>query len=170
MPRVTDYVRQSARRESGSEASPATQRAANERRANEIHDAVWVCRFEDIGISGYKNVERPSSTSCVPWSPQAFDIVIVHYMSRLTRRDVKLSLPLLMGWLAAGATIISVNEGVYRNDKHWRSNLADHQPRPGTPGVGQQVKGSSAQRRPSRSPSADTSESRAMASPSCPRS
>src|SRR5437660_1498575 len=115
MTRLVSYIRQSARRENGSEASPATQAEDIERRAtSDYPDAEWVGRFADVGLSGYQtDVVRPDfERLCALIAAGGVDVVLVHCVSRLTRRDAMQSLPPLMSWLAAGVTIVSIFEGV----------------------------------------------------------
>ncbi|MEV0267758.1 recombinase family protein [Hamadaea sp. NPDC050747] len=118
---VGGYVRQSAARENKSEASPATQRAANRAKAEHYPGAVWVDSYEDIGISGFSGVERPEFERLLnDCRAGRVNMIIVYYISRLSRLDPLDAIPIVTELLNLGVTIVSVTEGEFR-----RGNLMD---------------------------------------------
>lgn len=114
------YVRQSVARASGSEASPATQRDAG--RAEALRrGAVSVELYEDIGISAYKDVERPAfERMLADCRAGRRNLIIVYYVSRLSRREVTDAIPIVTELLQLGVTIVSITEGTFQ-----RGNLVD---------------------------------------------
>jgi DNA invertase Pin-like site-specific DNA recombinase len=115
------YGRQSDKRENGSEVSTADQRELGIAEARR-RQATQIRVYEDLGISAFKDgVERPDFNRLVAdCRAGQLNMIIVYYISRLTRRDPSESLPLLMELLNIGVTIVSINEGVFRKD-----NLGD---------------------------------------------
>lgn len=114
---AANYVRQSSARESGSEASTATQHAEN-RRALARYEPVKITDYEDLDRSAYKDdVTRKGYDRLIAdCRAGRINMICVFYISRLTRADPRESLPLLLELLRLGVTIISVNEGVFRSD------------------------------------------------------
>lgn len=118
------YDRQSAERASGSVASPATQRAANRGKAEQIarepeyRDSVvkWVGHYSEApGTSAFSGVERPEWNRLVAdCRAGKVNMIIVHYISRLTRRNPLEAIPVLTELLHLGVIIVSVNEGQFR--------------------------------------------------------
>ena len=114
------YVRQSAARQNKSEASPATQRTENRARATQL-GAEWVGSYEDIGISAYNGDVRPSFERLIAdCHAGRVTMIIVYYISRLSRLDPLDAIPIVTDLLNRGVTIISVTEGEFR-----KGNLMD---------------------------------------------
>lgn len=114
------YVRQSSARASGSEASPATQRDAGHDEAAK-QGAASVEMYEDIGFSAFRDVERPDFermlTDC---RAGRRNVIIVYYVSRLSRKEITDAIPIVTELLQLGVTIVSVTEGTFK-----RGNLMD---------------------------------------------
>ncbi|QAY26977.1 serine integrase [Streptomyces phage Shawty] len=118
------YDRQSAERDSGSAASPATQRAANYGKAESLarevaRDGVefkWLGHYSEApGTSAFSGVDRPEWNRLVAdCRAGKVNMIIVHYISRLTRRDPLEAIPVLTELLHLGVVIVSVNEGQFR--------------------------------------------------------
>src|SRR5258707_2385037 len=112
--RAGGYVRQSRARENKSEASPATQRDANRTRAGQM-GAVWADSYEDIGISAFSGAERPAFDRLISdCHAGRVNVIIVYYISRLSRADPLDAIPVVTDLLNRGVTIISVTEGEFR--------------------------------------------------------
>ncbi|MEW2359212.1 recombinase family protein [Spirillospora sp. NPDC029432] len=118
--RAAVYVRQSAARASGSEASPATQRDAGRAEA-ERRGAASVEMYEDIGISAFRDVERPDfERMLADCRAGRRNVIIVYYVSRFSRKEITDAIPIVTELLQLGVTIVSVTEGEFR-----RGNLMD---------------------------------------------
>lgn len=114
------YVRQSAARASGSEASPATQRDAGRAEA-ERRGAASVALYEDIGISAYRDVERPDFERMLSdCRAGRRNMIIVYYVSRFSRKEITDAIPIVTELLQLGVTIVSTTEGTFQ-----RGNLMD---------------------------------------------
>ncbi|WP_329338903.1 recombinase family protein [Streptomyces sp. NBC_01352] len=106
------YVRQSGRRATGSEASTAAQREEC-LRALEGWDVqpAHVEVYEDLGISAFKNVERPAYERLLRDArADRINVIMVHYMSRLSRKNAMETFDELRPLLANRVRIISVGE------------------------------------------------------------
>ncbi len=119
------YERQSAARANKSEASPATQRAANkgeaDRRKAAGADLQWVGHYEDIGISAFNGKERPAYERLLEdCRAGRVNMIIVYYISRLSRMEPLDAIPVVTELLNLGVTIVSVTEGEFR-----KGNLMD---------------------------------------------
>lgn len=119
------YERQSAARANKSEASPATQRAANkgeaERRKAAVADLHWVGHYEDIGISAFNGKERPAYERLLKdCRAGRVNMIIVYYISRLSRMEPLDAIPVVTELLNLGVTVVSVTEGEFR-----KGNLMD---------------------------------------------
>lgn len=114
---AADYARQSSATESGSEASTSAQHSDN-RRCLERYAPKRVTEYEDLGKSGYKDdvVRKEFDRMIADCRAGRINLICVTYMSRLTRRQPKESLPLLLELLGIGVVIVSVNEGEFRDD------------------------------------------------------
>lgn len=115
------YGRQSDKREDGSEVSTIDQREngiAEAKRRGAKHIRV----YEDLGISAFKDgVERKDFNRLIADCRSGqINMIVVYYISRLSRKDPTEILPVLMDLLNIGVTIVSVNEGEFRRD-----NLGD---------------------------------------------
>ncbi|MFE9691744.1 recombinase family protein [Micromonospora sp. NPDC005806] len=118
--RAANYIRQSKKREGGSEASPATQRAANRARIDQMK-ATHVGDYEDLGISAYSGAERPAFDRMIAdCHAGKVNLIVVYYISRLSREDPLDAIPVVTDLLNRGVTIVSVNEGEFR-----KGNLMD---------------------------------------------
>jgi DNA invertase Pin-like site-specific DNA recombinase len=108
------YVRQSSAKANKTEASPITQRAANETRSAELR-ARFVRHFEDIGISGWDpDAERPGFENMLKAARAgAFNMLIVYDVSRFSRREIEDAAPIVLELHRLGITIVSVTEGVF---------------------------------------------------------
>jgi DNA invertase Pin-like site-specific DNA recombinase/predicted DNA-binding WGR domain protein len=118
------YDRQSAERASGSVASPATQRAANYAKAEALAREVgregtefkWVGHYSEApGTSAFTGVDRPEWNRLLgDCRAGRVNMLIVHYISRLTRANPLEAIPVLTELLHLGVVIVSVNEGTFR--------------------------------------------------------
>jgi DNA invertase Pin-like site-specific DNA recombinase len=114
---AANYVRQSAARESGSEASTATQHAEN-LRVLERYSPARITDYEDLGRSAYKDdvVRKDFDRLIADCRAGRINLIAVMYLSRFTRRDPKEALPLLLELLRLGVVIVSATEGEFRDD------------------------------------------------------
>ncbi|SNX62572.1 recombinase [Streptomyces sp. TLI_55] len=106
------YVRQSERRARGSEASTAAQRAECLRAM-----ARWdvppshVEVYEDLGLSAFKDVKRPAYERLLrDVRAGRVNVIVVHYMSRLSRRSATETIDELRPLLMNRIRIVSVGE------------------------------------------------------------
>lgn len=114
--RAGGYVRQSRGRENNSQVSAATQRDANQGHARQI-GARWIGSYEDIGVSAFSGAERPAFDRLISdCHAGRVNVIIVYYISRLSRADPSDAIPVLADLLNRGVTIISVTEGEFRRD------------------------------------------------------
>ncbi|MFG2788922.1 recombinase family protein [Streptomyces sp. NPDC048419] len=106
------YVRQSERRATGSEASTAAQR-------DECLKALqrWDVRparvevYEDLGVSAFKNVTRPAYEQLLrDVRAGRINVIMVHYMSRLSRKTAMETFDELRPLLLNRVRIVSVGE------------------------------------------------------------
>ncbi|GAB1641745.1 recombinase family protein [Krasilnikovia sp. MM14-A1259] len=118
--RAAGYVRQSSARENRSEASPATQRTKNREKAAQC-SAEWVGSYEDIGISAFSGAERPEFERLInDCRAGRVNMIIVYYVSRLSRMDPLDAIPIVTELLNLGVVLVSVTEGEFR-----KGNLMD---------------------------------------------
>lgn len=117
------YTRQSYGRVNGSEASPASQRAANYARyelfvkeaSHQGREAVWCGHYEDVGISAYSGTERPDFERLLRDCRMGrINVVIVYNISRLSRLEPRDAIPIINELLSLGVTIVSTTEGTFR--------------------------------------------------------
>lgn len=108
------YIRQSSAKTNKTEASPVTQRAANEGRAAELN-ARFARHYEDIGISGWDpDAERPGFEDMLKAARAgAFNMLIVYDVSRFSRREVMDAIPVVGELHRLGVTILSVMDGIF---------------------------------------------------------
>ncbi|MFD4523736.1 recombinase family protein [Streptomyces sp. NPDC058470] len=117
------YLRQSERRTTGSEASTAAQReeclaALDQWDVQPAHVEV----YEDLGISAFKNVERPAYEQLLrDVRAGRINVIMVHYMSRLSRKNAMETFDELRPLLSNRVRIISVGE---RREFHTDNPLA----------------------------------------------
>lgn len=119
---VAGYTRQSEARANKSEASPASQRAAQKARFDSLSgDKVWCGHFEDIGISAFSGAPRPKFEQLLHACRMGrVNMVVVYYVSRLYRTDPLEAIPVVTELLNLGVVIVSVTEGEFR-----KGNLMD---------------------------------------------
>ncbi|WP_406124227.1 recombinase family protein [Streptomyces sp. NBC_00989] len=114
------YGRQSERRQNKSEASTATQHTAGIAEAKR-RGAVRIELYEDLGISAFTGVERPDFERLLSdCRAGKINLLIVYYISRLSRMDPLDAIPIVTELLNLGVTIVSVTEGTFR-----KGNLMD---------------------------------------------
>lgn len=108
------YVRQSSAKTNKTEASPLTQRAANEARSAEL-GARFVRHYEDIGVSGWDpDAHREGFEEMLKAARAgAFNMLVVYDMSRFSRREVREAIQLVLELQGYGITIVSVEDGVF---------------------------------------------------------
>ncbi|MFV8185925.1 recombinase family protein [Streptomyces sp. AF1B] len=121
---VAGYTRQSYGRVNGSEASPASQREANERRfatfaaemARQGREASWHGHYEDVGISAYSKKERPDFERLLrDCRLGRINVVVVYNVGRFSRLEPRDAIPIVTELLQSlSVTLISVAEGVFR--------------------------------------------------------
>ncbi|MEU9654510.1 recombinase family protein [Streptomyces sp. NPDC048110] len=111
---AVSYVRQSSAKANKTEASPLTQRAANEARAAELN-ARFVRHYEDIGISGWDpDAERPGFEDMLKAARAGtFNMLIVYDLSRFSRQEVRQAIQLVLELQNYGITIVSLEDGVF---------------------------------------------------------
>ncbi|MFI8437054.1 recombinase family protein [Streptomyces sp. NPDC079020] len=111
---AVSYIRQSSAKTNKTEASPLTQRAANETRAAELHGR-FLRHFEDIGISGWNpDAERPGFEEMLKSARAgSFNMLVVYDVSRFSRREVMDAIPIVSELHSLGVTIVSVCDGVF---------------------------------------------------------
>lgn len=111
---AVSYVRQSSAKVNKTEASPLTQRAANESEAV-TRSARFVRHFEDIGVSGWDpDAYREGFEQMLTAARAgAFNMLIVYDVSRFSRREVMDAIPIVSELHRLGITIVSVMDGVF---------------------------------------------------------
>ncbi|MFI5803502.1 recombinase family protein [Streptomyces sp. NPDC051561] len=114
------YGRQSVGRTNKSEVSTVTQRAAGVAEA-ERRGAVSITTYEDLGISAFKGDERPDFDRLLKDCHEGrVNLILVYYVSRLSRMDPLDAIPIVTELLNLGVTIVSLTEGEFR-----KGNLMD---------------------------------------------
>ncbi|MFJ9523417.1 recombinase family protein [Kitasatospora sp. NPDC101801] len=114
------YGRQSDARENASEASTTTQREKGFEEARN-RGATSITYYEDLGISAFTGVERPDFERLLQdCRAGRINLLIVYYISRLSRLDPLDAIPIVVELLNLGVTIVSVTEGEFR-----KGNLVD---------------------------------------------
>ena len=110
---AVSYVRQSAAKSDKTEASPMTQRVANEKEAERWGS--FGRHYEDMGISGWDpDAEREDFERMLADARRgAFQVLIVYNVSRFSRREVMDAIPVVTELHRLGITIVSVMEGVF---------------------------------------------------------
>ncbi|WP_405892442.1 recombinase family protein [Streptomyces sp. NBC_01527] len=111
---AVSYVRQSSAKANKTEASPVTQRAANEARSAELN-ARFVRHYEDIGVSGWDpDAHREGFEEMLKAARAgAFNMLIVFDLSRFSRQEVRQAIQLVLELQGYGITIVSVEDGVF---------------------------------------------------------
>ncbi|GGM09564.1 hypothetical protein GCM10012279_29530 [Micromonospora yangpuensis] len=108
------------KREGGGEVSTVIQKTAARGRSDQM-GATWVDWYEDLGISAFSGTERPGFDRLVADCHSGrINMIIVYYISRLSRLDPLDAIPVVTDLLNRGVTIVSVAEGEFR-----RGNLVD---------------------------------------------
>jgi DNA invertase Pin-like site-specific DNA recombinase len=114
------YGRQSVGRANKSEVSTVTQRKAGVAEA-ERRGADSVIEYEDLGISAFSGKDRPDFDRLLKDCHNGrVNLIIVYYISRLSRMDPLDAIPIVTELLNLGVTIVSLTEGEFR-----RGNLMD---------------------------------------------
>ncbi|MET9425662.1 recombinase family protein [Streptomyces sp. NPDC006540] len=109
------YGRQSMRRASGSEISTADQLEKGTEEAKR-RGATKIAYFEDLGISAFSGVERPDFERMLHECRMGrLNMIIVYYISRLSRAEIMDAIPIVTELLQKGVTIVSVTEGTFRS-------------------------------------------------------
>ncbi|SCL33108.1 Site-specific DNA recombinase [Micromonospora nigra] len=112
--RAGGYGRQSKARANRSEVSTASQHEAARARSDQM-GATWVGWYEDLGISAFSGVERPDFDRLIAdCHAGRINLIIVYYISRLSRLDPLDAIPVVTDLLNRGVTIVSVTEGEFR--------------------------------------------------------
>jgi DNA invertase Pin-like site-specific DNA recombinase len=111
------YKRQSSKRVNGSEASTATQHEKGTEEARK-RGAIRITYYEDLDRSAYKVhvVRKDFERMIADCRAGRINMIVVHYMSRFSRRHPLDALPLIQELLNLGVTIVSVTEGEFRLD------------------------------------------------------
>jgi DNA invertase Pin-like site-specific DNA recombinase len=114
---AVSYVRQSTAKANKTEASPLTQRAANEARSAELN-ARFVRHYEDIGVSGWDPDAYREGFEEMLKAARAgtFNMLIVFDLSRFSRKDPRESVRLALELHSYGVTIVSIEEGIFPPD------------------------------------------------------
>lgn len=106
------YTRQSERRASKSEASTETQ--WGDCMSGLPYwglDPEHIERYEDLGISAFKDVDRPDYRRLLTEARAGrINVIVVHYMSRLSRKTAQETYDELSPLLRNGVRIISIGE------------------------------------------------------------
>ncbi len=114
------YGRQSVGRANKSEVSTVTQREAGVTEAKR-READSITAYEDLGISAFKGDERPDFDRLLKDCHEGrINLIIVYYISRLSRMDPLDAIPIVTDLLNRGVTIVSLTEGEFR-----KGNLMD---------------------------------------------
>jgi DNA invertase Pin-like site-specific DNA recombinase len=115
------YARQSDARENKSEASTTTQRAAGIGEANR-RNATRIELYEDLGKSAFKAdvVRKDFDRLVADCRAGRINMIVVYYISRLSRLEPLDAIPIVTELLNLGVTIVSVTEGEFR-----KGNLMD---------------------------------------------
>lgn len=120
------YDRQSRERENSSAASPATQRNANEAKADDLRAELtrdggtlrFVGHFSEApGTSAFGTVERPEFERLLNECRMGrVNMIIVYDVSRFSRLDVMDAIPIVTELFSLGVVIVSVTEGTFRKE------------------------------------------------------
>ncbi|MCX4649170.1 recombinase family protein [Streptomyces sp. NBC_01446] len=110
------YARQSERRKNGSEVSTGDQLHHGIERARQL-GAVRIATYEDVGVSAYSGVERKDWERLMADCREGrINVLIVYYISRLSRLEVMDAIPIVTELLNKGVKIISITEGEFVRD------------------------------------------------------
>nr|WP_236070933.1 recombinase family protein [Streptomyces polyasparticus] len=114
------YGRQSVGRANKSEVSTVTQREAGVAEAKR-RGAVSITEYEDLGISAFTGDDRPDFDRLLKDCHEGrINLILVYYISRLSRMDPLDAIPIVTELLNLGVTIVSLTEGEFR-----KGNLMD---------------------------------------------
>lgn len=118
------YDRQSHERDNRSAASPATQRSANENKADALRAEIereggrfaFLGHYSEApGTSAFGTAERPQFERILSECRAGrMNMIIVYDVSRFSRLDVMDAIPIVSELLTLGVTIVSVTEGAFR--------------------------------------------------------
>ncbi|MGW3630200.1 recombinase family protein [Streptomyces sp. NPDC005122] len=111
------YTRQSKAKADKSEASPQTQDMATEKKARE-RGCSFEAHYRDIGVSGYDpNAERTAFERLLnECRAGRVHEIIVFDVTRLSHREPKDAIPVVLELLSLGVVITSVSEGSFSPD------------------------------------------------------
>lgn len=115
--RAVIYARQSQERKDKSEGSTLTQTNEGKALIARSDDLKFTALYEDRDISAFKDVERPDFERMLADARSGqIDVIVVHYVSRFSRKEPKDALPVILELQRLGIQIISVNEGPITDD------------------------------------------------------
>jgi DNA invertase Pin-like site-specific DNA recombinase len=104
------YGRQSTRRSNGSEIS--TEDQLQEGVSVRAASAPSALPYEDLGVSAFSGEERPDFDRMIAdCRAGRLGVIIVHYVSRLSRMEAMDAIPIVTELLNLGVKIISIAEG-----------------------------------------------------------
>ncbi len=111
------YTRQSKKKADKSEASPATQDEANEKKARD-RGCKFLRHYRDIGVSGYDPNAKRKAFERLLNDCRAGKIheIVVFNITRFSRREPKDAIPVVLELFSLGVTITSVSEGSFSPD------------------------------------------------------
>lgn len=115
--RAVIYARQSEMRKDKSEGSTLTQLKAGKDLISRADDLEFAGLYEDKDLSAFKDIERPDFERMLADARSGLiDVIVVHYVSRFSRKEPKDALPVILELQRLGIQIISVNEGPITDD------------------------------------------------------
>ncbi|QBZ73426.1 serine integrase [Streptomyces phage Heather] len=117
MRRAVIYARQSEAREDKSQGSTITQVRETTDLINKTEDLKLTEVYEDIDFSAFNGEERPAFERMLKDARSGLvDVIVVNYLSRLSREEPKDALPVILELQRLGVQFISVYEGVVTDD------------------------------------------------------
>jgi DNA invertase Pin-like site-specific DNA recombinase len=117
MRRAVIYARQSEARKDKSEGSTVTQIDGATALIDKAEDLKLTEVYEDIDFSAFSGEERPDFERMVRDARAGLiDVLVVSYVSRLSRLEPKDALPIILELQRLGVQIISVYEGPVTDD------------------------------------------------------
>lgn len=117
MRRAVIYARQSEAREDKSQGSTVTQIRETTDLINRTEDLTLTEVYEDIDFSAFTGEERPAFERMLRDARSGLiDVIVVNYLSRLSREEPKDALPVILELQRLGVQFISVYEGTVTDD------------------------------------------------------
>jgi DNA invertase Pin-like site-specific DNA recombinase len=117
MRRAVVYARQSEARKDKSEGSTVTQLRETSALIDKAEDLKLTEVYEDIDFSAFTGEERPAFERMLKDARSGLiDVIVVNYLSRLSREEPKDALPVILELQRLGVQFISVYEGVVTDD------------------------------------------------------